>query len=164
MGDLRMSPMKPIIRKILIYVTHFFKTSFFVMTGLILFIFPFVYFPTSLKFGMGLWKHINFHFTKGISKLCSIWQRCRNCEGSEGSCPHLWNRRGPPPSLSLVNLLPFHHIYNFYKDVLCRRQHATAKHIVSLSWTDWFLDKLDYFSLIRFISFNLVTAQWYQVK
>ena len=34
------------------------KESFFVMAGLILFKFLFVYFPTSLKFGIGLRKHI----------------------------------------------------------------------------------------------------------
>ena len=83
--------------------------------------------------------------------------------GSGGSCPpQLWNRGAlPPPQLLSVNLLSFHHIYKLYKNVLWIRQSEAAKHIVSLSWAEWFSDKLDYFSLIRFIWFSLVAAQWY---
>ena len=83
--------------------------------------------------------------------------------GSGGSCPPNFETvGGTAPQFSSVNLLYFHYSYKCYKDVLCRRQPATAKHIILLSGADYFWQAWLFQSYnAGFI--NLVAAQWYQV-
>ena len=53
--------------------------------------------------------------------------------GGVAAPPNLETVGALPPHLSSENIFSFHHIFNVYKDVLCRRQLATAEHIISLS-------------------------------